>query len=84
MRRKQTEIVIETSEVYIVRHGRQRLRAWCRDCEREVSLITPGEAALLTFQDTGTILSMMAEKRIHFRLAAGKVPYVCLTSLCLV
>lgn len=84
MRQNQTELVIETTDVYIVRRRRYLVRAWCRDCEREVSLISPTEAALLTFQETGAIYSLMDERRIHFRLSREKLPYICLTSLCLV
>lgn len=83
MRKTRTEVLIETSEVYIVRQRRHFVRAWCRDCDREVSLITPSEAALLTFQETGAIYSLMDEKRVHFRVFKEKTPFICLTSLCL-
>lgn len=84
MRKIRTEVVIETSEIYVVRHRRHLVRAWCEECSREVSLILPSEAALLTFQETGAIYSLMDERRVHFRFFGKKIPFVCLTSLCLI
>jgi hypothetical protein len=84
MRKTRTEVVIETSEIYIVRHQRHFVRAWCDECDREVSLIPPSEAALLTFRETGAIYSLIDEKRVHFRFFGEKTPFVCLTSLCLI
>jgi len=84
MRKIRTEVVIETSEIYIIRHQRHLVRAWCEECAREVSLILPSEAALLTFQETGAIYSLIDERRVHFRFFGEKIPFVCLTSLCLI
>ena len=83
MRRTRTEIVIETSEIYVFKQQRHFVRAWCEHCGREVSLISPSEAALLTFQKTEAIYSLMNENRVHFRYFKEKTPFVCLTSLCL-
>ncbi len=85
MRKILTEVVIETTEIYVIKHQRHFIRTWCEDCGREVSLITPSEAALLTFQETAEIYSLMDERRVHFRLfAPEQTPFVCLTSLCLI
>jgi hypothetical protein len=85
MRKIRTEVVIETTEVYVVKHRRHFIRTWCADCGREVSLISPSEAALLTFQETDAIYLLIDENRVHFRFfAAEQPPFVCLTSLCLI
>ena len=85
MRKIRTEVVIETTEVYIVRHRRHFIRTWCEDCGREVSLISPVEAALLTFREPAAIYSLIDENRLHFRyFAAEKTPFICLPSLCLI
>ena len=84
MRKIRTEVVIETSEIYVVRHQRHLIRAWCGDCRRLVSLIPPSEAAILTFRDTTEIYSLINKNRVHFRLFGKKTPFVCLASLCLV
>lgn len=84
MRKIRTEVLIETSEIYIVRHRRHLVRAWCDECDREVSLVPPSEAALLTFRETGAIYSLIDERRVHFRFFGEKTPFVCLASLCLI
>ena len=84
MRKIQTEFVIETTEIYLIKRQRHFVRAWCDECDRQVSLISPAEAALLTFQETDAIYSLIDERRVHFRLFGEKTPFVCLTSLCLI
>jgi len=85
MRKIRTEVVIETTEVYVIKHQRHFIRTWCGDCGREVSLVPPSEAALLTFQEPEAIYSLMDEKRVHFRFfAVSETPFICLTSLCLI
>lgn len=83
MRRICTEVVIETCETYVIKHQRHLVRAWCEDCQKEVSLIPPSEAAILTFQETSAIFFLMDTNRIHFRYLREKTPFICLTSLCL-
>lgn len=84
MRKLLTEVVIETTEIYVVRRRRLFIRAWCAECEREVSLIPPSEAALLTFQETTAIYTLINENQVHFRFFGEKTPFVCLASLCLI
>ncbi|MGC2235597.1 MAG: hypothetical protein WA584_05525 [Pyrinomonadaceae bacterium] len=84
MRKTRTELVIETSEIFIIKHRRHLVRAWCKDCRRQVSLIPPSEAAILTFQDTNEIYSLINKNLVHFRFFGKKTPFVCLTSLCLI
>ncbi len=84
MRKIRTEVVIETTEVYVIKHRRLFFRTWCEDCGREVSLVSPSEAALLTFQETDAIYSLMNENRVHFRFFGENIPFICLTSLCLI
>ena len=84
MRKIRTEVVIETSEIYVFKHERHFVRAWCEDCGRKVSLISPTEAALLAFQKTEKIYSLMDENRLHFRYFEEKNPFICLNSLCLI
>lgn len=84
MRKIRTEFVIETTEVYVIKHRRSFIRTWCDECGREVSLVPPSEAALLAFQDQEAIYSLMNENRVHFRFFGGQSPFICLASLCLI
>lgn len=84
MRKILTEVVIETTEVYVVRRRRRFIRTFCEECGREVSLVPPSEAALLTFREPAAIYSLIDEKRVHFRLIEKNLPFICLPSLCLI
>ena len=84
MRKVRTQIVIETTEVYVIRRRRHFIRTWCEDCGREVSLVPPSEAALLTFQEPEAIYSLIEENRVHVRFFGENSPFICLTSLCLI
>ena len=84
MRKIRTEVVIETTEVFVIKHRLHFIRTGCEDCGREVSLISPAEAALLTFQEPDAIYSLMDENRVHFRFFGEQNPFICLTSLCLI
>jgi hypothetical protein len=84
MRKIRTEVVIETTEVYVIKRRRRVFRMWCEECGREVSLVPPSEAALLTFQELEAIYSLIEENRVHFRFFGENSPFICLTSLCLI
>ena len=84
MRKILTEVVIETTEVYVVRRRRHFIRTFCEECGREVSLVPPSEAALLTFREPAAIYSLIAENRVHFRFIEENLPFICLPSLCLI
>jgi hypothetical protein len=84
MTKTRTEVFIETNETYVIRRKRFFVRTWCEDCGREVSMISPSEAALLVCQDTKIIYSLIERKRIHFCFLKEETPLVCLRSLCLI
>ena len=84
MRKIRTEVVIETTEVYVIKRRRLIFRSWCEDCGREVSLVTPSEAALLIFRETAAIYSLIDQRKVHFQLFGEQTPFICLTSLCLI
>ena len=85
MRKMRTQIVIETTEVYVISHRRIVFRTFCEACAREVSMIPPAEAALLTFREPDAIYSLIDAKKVHFRFfPAQPTPFICLTSLCLI
>jgi hypothetical protein len=84
MRKIRTEVVIETTEVYVIKHRRLFLRTWCEDCGREVSLVSPSEAALLMFQEPDAIYSLIDERKVHFQFFGEQTPFICLASLCLI
>jgi len=79
-----TELVIETSEILIVKRKRAFVVVWCEDCERDVRMLPVEEAALFTGYDVSSIYTMMQNRQIHFRYQKPETPRICLRSLCLV
>ena len=81
MAKTRTEVFIETSEILIIKRNRTFVRAWCEDCEREVSMLPLQQAALLTGHSVEAIRSMMEKRHIHFRYQNLESPRICLRSL---
>jgi hypothetical protein len=79
-----TRFFIETHEVKIIRRRKFFIRAFCEECGREVSLLPPADAAFLVAEETAEIYSWIDSKKIHYFYLNGTVPFVCLTSVCLV
>lgn len=81
MKEKQPTIVIETESIWIVKRKRIFIRSFCLECNREVCLIPPREAALLSFCDLDTVYSFMENRCVHIKYFNDK-PLICLNSLC--
>jgi hypothetical protein len=78
-----TEFFIETTEIYVIRRKRVFVRVFCDECGREVTMISPTEAALIMCQTVESIFSLIDKNRIHFRYLEKETPLVCLRSICL-
>jgi hypothetical protein len=83
MAKIRTEVLIETSEILIIKRNRTFVRAWCEACGREVNMLPLHEAARLTGYDVKAIRSMMENRHIHFCYLKSETPCICLRSLCL-
>jgi hypothetical protein len=77
-----TKITIEDREVVIVRKRHYVVRGHCSRCGREVSMVTPRHAALLTFCDLETMSVLMQTGKVHPFSNGTEKPLVCLNSLC--
>lgn len=80
MKRKRTEITIETERVLVVSVGR-RARAWCAPCGRQVEMLSVDEAAALARVTSVTIFSWAADDRLHFTQAHEGTLLICANSL---
>lgn len=82
MRRKRTEITIETSEVYVFRRAQRPALAWCARCSAEVFAVTTEVASALAAADSRAPPRADGGEAIHFaEPRAGEPPLVCLNSL---
>ena len=82
MEKSRTTITIETDEIWIIKRPRHIIRGFCRQCNRDVSMIPPEEAALLSCRDISVIYSFMNENNFHILYFNGGKPLICLNSLC--
>lgn len=87
LRRKQVEkqrmtITIETEEIWTIKRRRFFVRSFCKQCNREVSMIPPDEAALLACRDLNAIYSFMEKNCFHLSYFNDAKPLICLNSLC--
>jgi hypothetical protein len=78
-----TTITIETEEVWIIKRRRRFVvQSFCRQCNRQVSMIPPEEAALLLCYDINTIYSFIEGNHFHVLYFNDEKPLICLKSLC--
>ena len=76
-----TRILIETEEVSVYQRRRVGIRGYCDACGREVTLISPSEAARLINESTAGIWFFMRSNRVHHSLDFKQEPRICLASL---
>ncbi len=83
MRRKRTEITIETSEVYVFKRAARPTLAWCARCAAEVFAVTAEMAAALAAAESRDSLRLDGRgEAVHFNEPrAGELPLVCFNSL---
>lgn len=82
MKKTRHTLTIHTEEVCIIKRRQIIVRSFCRQCNREVSMVMPDEAARLCCRDLDTINNMMTENYFHLFFYKGTKPMICLNSLC--
>ncbi len=83
MEKIRTTVTVETDEVWIIKRHRFFVHSFCLQCNREVSMIPPDDAALLSCRDIKTIYSLIEGNRFHISYF-NNAPLICLNSLCAV
>jgi hypothetical protein len=73
-----TEITVETDRVLIIRRS---IRAWCRQCGREVDMLSLGEAEALTAVSGQELCASAQAHRWHLCENQQGTCLVCLESL---
>ena len=80
MRRKRTEITIETERVLVVSRS-NKLITWCGGCGAHVEMLTADEAALLAGVSTRAIFRWAEAGQIHFAETPEGLLLVCPNAL---
>lgn len=82
MRRRRTEIIIETSQIYVFGRAARPSHAWCARCAAEVFAVRAEVAAALVATDARDPPGPHPREAGHFtEQRAGEEPLVCLNSL---
>ncbi len=77
--RTRTEIIVETERWTVV--NRCRKTAWCRDCSREVEMLSIDDAAIFARVNSRTIFHWADSGTIHSTETAEGLLLICPNSL---
>ena len=80
-RKKRTEITVELEQMMIVKRREGAVCDWCPDCQRDVVMLTPDEAASLTPASTRALYRLIDVGRIHFIETQAGLIRLCFPSL---
>jgi hypothetical protein len=83
MRKKRTEIMIETDRTIVYTRIQTKQTHWCEVCSAQVEMVTAFQAARMTGVSSYTIFSRAQEGEIHSVITATGVLLLCLRSLCI-
>ncbi|MCM3874460.1 MAG: hypothetical protein ND895_27530 [Pyrinomonadaceae bacterium] len=81
IKRRRTEITVESQELFVVGSAGALVQAWCRVCEKPVRMISPEQATILTGMSTRSIYRMVEAGGVHYTETSGSRLLVCLSSL---
>jgi len=80
MKRKRTEITIETERVLSISSTRKVI-AWCTACGNRVEMLPVDEAAILARVDARTIFRWVEADKLHFSETPHGALLICINSL---
>jgi len=79
MKRKRTEITIETDRTFFVSSPRI-VFGWCAACDAQVEMVSLDEAAILRGVNSRTVFRWVEEKQVHSSETANGLLLICLNS----
>lgn len=78
---KRTEIIIETSEIWVIRPTTGALPDWCEECGSVVNMLSPEEAAAVADVGIRTIYQWIEAGSIHYAENFEGRLLICICSL---
>jgi len=79
--KKRIEIAFETHRLTVTRRRRQGARSWCQQCEKEVLMVRPDEAALTAGVTVRTVNRWVEAEAVHFSETARGLLLICTNSV---
>jgi hypothetical protein len=80
MKRKRTEITIETERMLYISSPR-KVVGWCATCGAQTEMVTVDQAAILARVDARTIFRRVEAETLHFSETAAGSLLICPNSL---
>ena len=79
--RKRIEIAVETHRLTVMRGRRERARSWCRQCDKEVLMLYPDEAAVTAGVSVRTVNRWVEAEAVHFKETPEGRLLICANSV---
>ena len=80
MKRKRTEITIETERMLFISNPRKVI-GWCVTCDAQAEMVPVDEVAILRRVNSRTVFGWVEAKQVHACESAQGLLLVCLNSL---
>jgi hypothetical protein len=81
LKKRRTEVAFELDQIMVVKRRSGSVLGWCNDCELQVVMITPDEAASITSATTRALYRLVDTGMIHFTETQAGLIRLCLPSL---
>ena len=78
---RRTEVSIEMEQLMVIQRRRGSVTSRCKECDVEVVMLTPDEAALVTLASTRSLYRMIDSGMVHFEETPAGLIRLCLPSL---
>lgn len=81
IRRKRTEVTVETLELFVSGRTNASVEEWCQECPEPSRMFSPEQAAVLAGVSQRFLYRMIEAEQVHFKETPGGRILVCPSSL---
>jgi hypothetical protein len=78
---KKNKVLVETEQIIRLRRRPKKVRAWCKVCAKQVSMVSSEEAAALMGISQRTIFRQVEAGDLHFTETLEGLIFICPNSL---
>lgn len=79
--KRRIEITVEKRRLVVMKRGRAPVLCWCADCDGQVAMLTPDQAAAIANVSSRTIYRRVEAGEMHYLETAEGHLLVCANSL---
>jgi hypothetical protein len=81
VKKKKYEVTIERDEILVIRSPATEQTYWCSGCGKQVSMVTPDQAALISGASWRQVSGWIESASVHFVETPEGMVLICLDSL---